>query len=109
MAQVVAVVSDTGHGLITYPRGLNTAHQQAERVGVPTGLIFRILDEDGETTEQIRRTMDRAAFRARQSDAVILVGHTARGTIAAIQEWARDSGAANVTLAPVSVALDVQR
>lgn len=104
IAQVVAVVSDSGHGLITYPRGLNAAHQQAERAGVPTGLIFRILDEDGETGEQIRRTLDRAAFRARQSDAVILVGHTRQITMAAIREWAPEVGG-DVTLAPISSAL----
>ncbi|MEQ9041894.1 MAG: divergent polysaccharide deacetylase family protein [Silicimonas sp.] len=104
VAQVVAVVTDTGHGLITFPRGLNTAHQQAERAGLPTGLIFRVVDEDGESDEQIRRTLDRAAFRARQDDAVILVGHTRPGTMAAIKAWAEEA-AANVTLAPVSAAL----
>lgn len=104
VAQVVAVVADTGHGMITFPRGLNTAHQQAERAGLPTGLIFRLLDEDGETDEQIRRTMDRAAFRARQSDAVILVGHTRGGTLNVLRQWAADA-TGDVTLAPVSVAL----
>ena len=105
VAQVVAVIGDTGHGLITFPRGLNTAHQQAERAGLPTGLIFRMLDDDNETDEQIRRTLDRAAFRARQSDAVILVGHARPGTIAAVSAWAADAGG-DVTLAPVSVALE---
>jgi polysaccharide deacetylase 2 family uncharacterized protein YibQ len=104
VAQVVAVIGDTGHGLITFPRGLNTAHQQAERAGLPTGLIFRLLDDDNETDEQIRRTLDRAAFRARQSDAVILVGHVRPGTIVAVADWAADVGG-DVTLAPVSAAL----
>lgn len=104
VAQVVAVIGDTGHGLITFPRGLNTAHQQAERAGLPTGLIFRLLDDDNETDEQIRRTLDRAAFRARQNDAVILVGHVRPGTIAAVADWAANAGG-DVTLAPVSAAL----
>ncbi|NNL72498.1 MAG: hypothetical protein HKP29_03955 [Silicimonas sp.] len=104
VAQVVAVVSDTGHGIITFPRGLNTAHQQAERAGLPTGLIFRLLDEDGETNEQIRRTLDRAAFRARQSDAVILVGHTRAATLEVLRQWAADA-TGDVSVAPISVAL----
>jgi polysaccharide deacetylase 2 family uncharacterized protein YibQ len=104
VSQVVAVVTSTGHGLITFPRGLNTAHQEAGRAGVPTGLIFRVLDEDGETPEQIRRTLDRAAFRARQNDAVILVGHTLPGTLAAITDWQAELGA-GVMLAPVSASL----
>lgn len=103
VAQVVQVIAATGHGLVTFPRGLNTAHQQAERAGLPTGLIFRILDEDGETEEQIRRTLDRAAFRARQDTPVILVGHAQPGTIAAVSGWAETGG--DVTLAPVSAAL----
>ena len=104
VAQVVDVVSSTGHGLITFPRGLNTAHQQAERAGLPTGLIFRLLDGDNETEEQIRRTLDRAAFRARQNDAVILVGSATPSTMATVAAWAEDAGD-DITLAPVSRAL----
>lgn len=107
VSQVVAVIGDTGHGLITFPRGLNTAHQQAERAGLPAGLIFRVLDEDGETDDQIRRTLDRAAFRARQSDAVILVGHTRDGTIDTLAAWANDMDE-TISLAPVSVALTAE-
>ena len=103
--QVVDVVTDSGHGMITFPRGLNTAHQSATRAGVPTGLIFRRLDGGGETRDQIRRTLDRAAFRARQDEAVILVGTTALDTLATIVEWSTGNRAATVTLAPISAAL----
>ena len=51
-------------------------------------------------------TLDRAAFRARQSDAVILVGRASPGTMAAITAWAADAVAGgDVALAPVSKAL----
>ena len=105
VAQVVDVVAASGHGLITFPRGLNTAHQRAERVGVPTGLIFRDIDGSDETNEQIRRAMDRAAFRARQDEAVILVGRTKAITLEALAEWVLGNRAASVTLAPISAAL----
>lgn len=104
--QVVDVVSDTGHGLITFPRGLNTAHQEAQRANVPTGLIFRDVDGDNESQEEIRRALDRAAFRARQNEGVILVGTTSDTTIAAIVEWALGNRAASVSIAPISTALD---
>ncbi len=107
--QVVDVASASGHGIITFPRGLNTAHQQAQKAGVPTGLIFRNLDGSGETQEQIRRTMDRAAFRARQNDGVILVGTTDTATLAALVEWALGNRATSVTIAPVSAALAADR
>ncbi len=106
VAQVVDVVAASGHGLITFPRGLNTAHQEAQRAGVATGLIFRNLDGGGETQEQIRRGLDRAAFRARQDEAVILVATTGSTTLAAITEWALGNRAQTVAIAPVSVALD---
>ncbi|SMX22124.1 divergent polysaccharide deacetylase family protein [Boseongicola aestuarii] len=105
VAQVVDVVTASGHGLITFPRGLNTAHQRAERAGVPTGLIFRDIDGADETNEQIRRAMDRAAFRARQNEAVILVGRTEATTLEALAEWVLGNRAASVTLAPISAAL----
>ena len=108
VAQVVDVVEASGHGLITFPRGLNTAHQRAERVGVPTGLIFRDIDGSDETNEQIRRAMDRAAFRARQDEAVILVGRTKAVTIEALAEWVLGNRAASVTLAPISAALSAE-
>ena len=105
VAQLVDVVLSTGHGLITFPRGLNTAHQRAQREGVPAGLIFRDIDGDGQSDEQIRRAMDRAAFRARADRPVILVGNATALTVSAIMEWTLGSRAASVTLAPVSAAL----
>lgn len=105
VSQVVDVIADSGHGLITFPRGLNTAHQSATRAGVATGLIFRQLDGDGEDAGQIQRTMDRAAFRARQDEAVILVGTTNSTTLIALVEWALGNRAQSVTLAPISAAL----
>ena len=105
VAQVVAVIGDTGHGLITYPRGLNTAHQEAGRAGVPAGLIFRDIDDGDATQDQVGRALDRAAFRARQDEAVILLGRTSDTTLAAIVEWSLGSRAESVTIAPVSAAL----
>ena len=106
VAQVVDAIAETGHGLITFPRGLNTALQQAERSGVPAGLVFRDIDGTGQDTEQVQRALDRAAFRARQDEAVILVGRTTGDTLVALTEWVLGSRAETVTLAPVSVALE---
>ena len=103
--QVVDVVSASGHGIITFPRGLNTAHQSAQRAGVPTGLIFRNLDGSGEDQEEIRRSLDRAAFRARQDEAVILVGTTGSTMLSALTEWVLGNRATTVTIAPISAAL----
>ena len=105
VSQVVDVIAESGHGLITFPRGLNTAHQRATRAGVSTGLIFRELDGSGECGGEIQRTLDRAAFRARQDEAVILVGTTDSTTLIALLEWVLGNRAESVTLAPISAAL----
>ncbi|MEM9970092.1 MAG: divergent polysaccharide deacetylase family protein, partial [Pseudomonadota bacterium] len=102
----VDVIADTGHGLITFPRGLNTAFQSAEREGVPAGLVFRDIDGTGQSADQIARALDRAAFRARPEEAIILVGRTTAETISALTEWSQGSRGQSVTLAPISVALD---
>ncbi len=106
VAQVVDAISATGHGLITFPRGLNTALQQAERNNVPAGLVFRDIDNDAQDSDQIQRALDRAAFRARQDEAVILVGRTSGDTLVALTEWALGTRAQSITIAPISEALD---
>ena len=104
VSQVIDVIAATGHGLITFPRGLNTAHQTAEKSGVPTGLIFRNLDANGEQSDQIQRSLDRAAFRARQNTGVVLVGSTNNATVGAIIEWAANNSG-TVQIAPISAML----
>jgi polysaccharide deacetylase 2 family uncharacterized protein YibQ len=108
VAQVVAAAGASGHGLVTFPRGLNTAQQIARRDGVPAALVFRDFDAEGQDADEIRRILDQAAFRARQEGAVILVGRASPGTLAALAEWALGNRAASVALAPVSAALLAQ-
>jgi polysaccharide deacetylase 2 family uncharacterized protein YibQ len=105
VAQVVAAAGATGHGMVTFPRGLNTAQQIARRDGVPSSLVFRDIDGEGQDPDTIRRTLDQAAFRARQEGAVILVGRARPATLAALTEWALGNRAASVSLAPVSAAI----
>lgn len=108
VAQLVAAASASGHGLVTFPRGLNTAQQIARRDGVPSGLVFRDIDGEGQDADTIYRTLDQAAFRARQEGAVILVGRARPETLAVLTEWALGTRAASVSLAPVSAAILAQ-
>lgn len=106
VAQVVDVLAQTGHGLVTFPRGLNTAQQLAERSGVPSRLVFRMLEaEDGNA---VLRTLDQAAFRARQEGVVILVGEAEPETVEAIRSWVAANPAAQVVFGPVSAALTAE-
>lgn len=103
--QVAAVLAASGHGLITIPQGLNTGHKIALKEGVAAGLVFRELDNDGQSGAVIRRFMDNAAFKARIEGGVIMFGHARVETIQALIEWSLGNRAQSVALAPVSTVL----
>lgn len=106
VASAVAYQADRdGHGIITYPRGLNSGVQVAEREGVPVALVFREFDSAGQDRAAMKRFLDQAAFRAGQESGVILVGHDRPETVAALLEWRLGTRAETVTMAPVSAIL----
>ena len=102
---VLPVIKGEGRGLVTYDRGLNAADQIARREGVPRAVVFRRLDAEGESKPTIRRYLDRAAFKAAQEGAVVVIGDTRAETVAAILEWTIEGRAATVTLAPVTAVM----
>ncbi len=102
---VLPILQDEGRGLVTYDRGLNAADQIARRDGVPSAVIFRRLDGAGEKKATIRRYLDRAAFKAAQEGAVVVIGDTRAETVAAILEWTVEGRASSVTLAPLTAVL----
>lgn len=103
--QVAQVLVEGGHGLVSLPQGLNTGHKSALKAGVPAGLVFRELDNDGQSPEVIRRFLDNAAFKARQERGVILLGHARAETLQALIEWSLGNRARSVAIAPVSAVL----
>ena len=102
MTQVVAEAARSGHLMLTFPSGLNAIRQEAERMGVPSGLVFRSFDAAGETPDVMRRFLDQAAFRATRGDGVVMLGTATEETIAALTEWAQSDRAQQVLLAPIS-------
>jgi len=101
----VAALGESGHGLIAFPRGTNTAETTARREGVAAATVFRLLDDEDQRAPVITRVLDRAAFAAVQEGAVIVVGRTRPDTITAVFSWALGGRAEGVRLAPVSAAL----
>ncbi|MDJ0822110.1 MAG: divergent polysaccharide deacetylase family protein, partial [Paracoccaceae bacterium] len=103
--QAAAYLADSGHGLVMMPKGLNTAQQLAARAGVPSATLFRDFDAEGQNANVIRRTLDTAAFRARQEGAVILLGRLRADTISALVLWGLQDRGETLSLVPVSVVL----
>ncbi len=103
--QVTEVARASGRGLITQPSGLNTVQKLALRDGVPSAVVFRDLDGAGQTAEQIRQVLDRAAFRAGQEGGVVVLGRLRPETISALVLWGLQDRTGRVAVAPVSAVL----
>lgn len=103
--QVIETLLASGHGLVTYDIGLNATDQKARRAGVKSGVVFRVLDANGENASVIKRYLNRAALEAGKDGHVILLAHTYPNTITALFSWALSPKSSTVVLAPLSAAL----
>lgn len=104
--QVTAIVAASGHGLLLFPKGLNTAQKLARKAGVPAAAVFRDFDAQGQDAKTIRRFLDHAAFKAAQQEGgVVMVGRLRADTISALLLWGLQDRASRVALAPVSAVL----
>ena len=103
--QVTAFLAQSGHGLVTQDKGLNTMPKLARKEGVPATPIFRDFDSKGQTATVIRRFLDQAAFKAGQEGSVIMLGRLRADTISALLLWGLQDRAGQVALAPVSAVL----
>ena len=78
------------------------------RRGVPSVTVFRDIDSKGQTEVVMRRFLDQAAFKARQEDGVLMLGHLRQDTLAALAVWTLADRASTVALAPASTLLRAQ-
>lgn len=107
--QVTAVLGSTGHGMLLFQKGLDTARKLASREGVPAASVFRDFDGKGQTASVIRRFLDQAAFKANQEGGVIMVGRLREETLAALLVWGLQDRAGSVALAPVSAVITAKQ
>jgi polysaccharide deacetylase 2 family uncharacterized protein YibQ len=105
-AQLAPILTETGHGIVMLPNGLNTAQKLIAREGVPSATLFRDIDGQGQNAGAVRRFLDQGAMRAGQQDeGVIMLGRVRPDTISALLLWGLQDRAASVALAPVSAVL----
>ncbi|MBU2866827.1 divergent polysaccharide deacetylase family protein [Pacificibacter marinus] len=104
-AQVVASAASTGHGVVSFSRGLNALMQEATRAKEPAALVFRDFDGRDQNLAAIKRFLDQAAFRAGIDEDIVLVGRAKEDTMKALVEWSLGNRAATVELVPVSYLL----
>ncbi|EPX78995.1 divergent polysaccharide deacetylase family protein [Litoreibacter arenae] len=102
---VLGAIRNSGHGLITFDRGLNTAQQAARRENIPAATVFRVLDGELEEAPKIKRYLDRAAFNANRDGAVVVVGRSYPDTVKALVEWVLEKKEAGIAMVPVSAVM----
>ena len=102
MRGVMARLVESGHGLVTYPRGLNAAQRMAGSEGVPAALIFRNLTG----ADSLPRLMDQAAFRASRESGVLVIGDATARNVEALERWAASSGGRRIQTSPASFVLN---
>ncbi|MDJ0825157.1 MAG: divergent polysaccharide deacetylase family protein [Rhodobacter sp.] len=103
--QVAGILAESGHGLITYDRGLNAGLQVAANAGVKAASVFRTFDDGASDRSAMKRLLDQGAFRAGQENGVVMVGELRDETLSALTEWSLTNRASTVALAPVSTLL----
>lgn len=100
--QVAQILGASGHGLLLYSKGLNTAQKLAAKNGVPSATIFRDFDAAGQNARTIRRFLNNGALRAGSEGGVVMVGRMRPETVSALLVWALDERAGQIALAPIS-------
>jgi len=103
--EIVNFFVDSGHGLITNTKGINSLDREARAVAVRTAKVTRTLDGNHESKPVIMRYLDRVSLDAGRDGAVIILGTTAKETVATIAVWLLSSKGQSVTLAPASAVL----
>jgi len=103
--EIVKSFADTGHGLVTNTKGINSLDREARAVAVRTAKVTRTLDGNHESKAVIMRYLDRASLDAGRDGAVIILGTTAKETVATIAIWLLSSKGQSVMLAPASAVL----
>ena len=101
-------LASTGHGLLLYSKGLNTAQKLAAKNGVPSAVIFRDMDDKDQKPSAIRRFLNYGALNAGSEGGVVLVGRLRPDTVTALLLWGLEDRARQITVAPVSQLLEMQ-
>lgn len=106
---VLDALKVTGHGLLTYRGGgLNNVPLIADEVGVPSEIVFRVIDEEPGSAN-IALSLERAVLDASRGGSVIVVGRLRGETVTTLVSWLLGSGAREVSIAPVSTVLSLRQ
>ncbi|MDD9715361.1 divergent polysaccharide deacetylase family protein [Dinoroseobacter sp. PD6] len=105
LRHLVAVLADTGHGLVAPLSGLDAVGQEARAIGLPAISVGRVLGGSGEGEGALRRSLDQGALRAGADGQAVLLGETRAETLSALRDWSAAQDPDALRLAPISALL----
>ena len=103
--QVIASAQEEGHGVVSFPLGLNALQAEAQRAKAPAGFIFRDFDGRGQDVSAMKRFLDQAAFRAGVEGKIVMLARAKPDTLQAMAEWSLGNRAKSVSIVPLSYLL----
>lgn len=103
LRHTVAVLRDTGHGLVTPLSGLDAAGQEARAAGLPSASVARRLQ--GAQEADLLRSLAQGALRAGSTGRYVLQAEARADTLAALETWNSGLAGQSLVLAPVSTVL----
>lgn len=104
-AAILPVLAEAGMGFVGPADGLGSDVVAARGRGVPATSLYRMLDDADESVPVIVRYLDRAAFEADRTGAIVVAGHATARMIAALRDWNEGDRAKTVATAPLSAVL----
>lgn len=106
LQQIMTILAASGHGMVSFDQGLNTADQIARAGDVPSLRVFRDIDGRGQNASAIRRLLERAAFKAGQDGEAAVLARAQPETLRVLSTWALEGNGGQLNLAPVSALLN---
>ena len=103
--QIIAALAEEGRGFVTAAQGLDTGLRLAEATGVPAAAVLRDLGNVAQEARALRRFLDQAAFRARQTGGEVLMGRITAETLTALAAWGVSLSGDTVRVVPASALL----
>jgi uncharacterized protein len=106
-AQIIAILAEDGHGLVTHRNGLNAPLRMAESAGVAAVSVSALIEE-GTPAGTIRRILDQTALRATRDNAAVVIATATPDILELLSDWIATGRGRDLSLVPLSVLLNSQ-
>tara|TARA_R110002094_G_scaffold19487_5_gene31051 strand:- start:650 stop:1882 length:1233 start_codon:yes stop_codon:yes gene_type:complete len=104
-APVLESLLETGQGILGFKGGLSTMGQAAMDLNVPSGQVYRYLDDTITDKTAVARIVDRATVEAAKDGVAIIMAVATPVNVQGLTDWVNSNDGRKVTLVPISTAM----